>query len=59
MDIVVEFYKKLFGEEERMDIDLEENFWGEDEKVTQGENEMLDKEFTKKETKDAVFGSYA
>lgn len=49
----------LFGKEDRLNINLPETFWSDDEKVTEEENEWLDQEFTEEEIKSAVFQSYA
>jgi hypothetical protein len=59
LDIAVDFYKKLFGKEDKLDIDLGENFWDDGNKVSDAENAELDKDFFEEEIKDAVFGSYA
>jgi hypothetical protein len=42
-----------------MDIDLSDNFWNPTELVSESHNTNLCKEFSKKEIRDAVFGSYA
>jgi hypothetical protein len=52
-------YTKLFGFEPRSNISLSPDFWDEGDKVTQPENQILEKEFSEEEMKDAVFGSYA
>jgi hypothetical protein len=49
----------LFGSEARMDIDLSDNFWNPTELVSELHNSKLCKEFSEKEIRDAVFGSYA
>jgi hypothetical protein len=54
-----EFYKKLFGKEPKENIELDENFWDDDEKVTQEENLILEAELTEEEIKRAIDGSYA
>jgi hypothetical protein len=46
-----EFYKKLFGKEPKENIELDENFWDDDEKVTQEENLILEAELTEEEIK--------
>jgi hypothetical protein len=38
---------------------LDENFWEEDEKVTNEENQLLQAEFSKEEIKTAIDASYA
>jgi hypothetical protein len=59
INIDVDYYKALFGFEEKISIDLSEDFWLEGEKVTSEQNLFLETEFTESEVKDAVFGSYA
>ena len=54
----VDFYKNLFGEEESMGVHLGENFWEED-KISIGENELLEAPFSEEEIKAALFESYA
>jgi hypothetical protein len=56
---VVQFYKKIFGKEPRENMQLDDNFWVEDEKVTQEENVELEKEFSAEEVKNAIDESYA
>jgi hypothetical protein len=56
---VVEFYKKLFEEEPKENLGLDDDFWKEDEKVTKEENAMLEAEFIEEEIKRAINGSYA
>jgi hypothetical protein len=53
------FYKKLFGEEPKVNIRLGEAFWSEDEMVKIEENEALEADFSEEEIKKAVFDSYA
>jgi hypothetical protein len=55
----VEFYKTLFGIEDRVNIKMEENFWNADELVTPEENEMLEASFIKAEIKQAIDSAYA
>lgn len=45
LQIAVEFYKQLFGREEKLDINLDENFWEPENLVTEEENNLLDQEF--------------
>jgi hypothetical protein len=58
INIAVNYYKALFGFEEKISIDLAKDFWLEGEKVTSEQNLFLETEFTESEVKDAVFGSY-
>lgn len=55
----VDFYKNLFAQEQNLGVHLDSNFWGEEDKVTSTENELLEAPFTEEEIKEAVFGSYA
>ena len=59
LDVAVKFYKKLFGYQDKTDITLEDEFWGDDSKVTSAQNDILNTPFTEQEIKEAVFGSYA
>jgi hypothetical protein len=54
-----QFYKKLFGEEPKENLSLDDEFWEDGEKVTQEENLALEVEFTEEEIKRAIDGSYA
>jgi hypothetical protein len=55
----VRFYKKHFGKGPRSDLKLGDEFWGEEEKVSKEENEMLEAEFSEEEILLAIKGSYA
>jgi hypothetical protein len=57
--LAVDYYKSLFGFDEKLDISLADDFWNETEKITDAQNRMLDERFTEQEVKDAIFGSYA
>jgi hypothetical protein len=57
LNIVVDYYKFLFGSENRLDINLADDFWAPNEKVSNMHNSALDVEYTEKEIKEAVFGS--
>ena len=59
MKIDVRYYKNLFGFQEKININLKDDFWGDGEKVTDVHNNILDIPFSEKEVKEAVFGSYA
>jgi hypothetical protein len=56
---VVSFYKNMFGEEKKSGVKLEEDFWKEEKRVTDLENEMLEATVSEEEVKEAIFGSYA
>jgi hypothetical protein len=55
----VSFYKTLFGKEEESGVSLNEDFWEQNEKVSEEENNMLEAPFSEAEVKEVVFGSYA
>jgi hypothetical protein len=59
INIAVNYYKQLFGAEPMMDISLSNDFWNSSEVVSEAHNSELDREFSEKEVKAAVFGSYA
>lgn len=56
---VVEFYKSLFRAEPISGVSLEDNFWGEDDKINTQERESLEMPFSEEEIKKAIFESYA
>jgi hypothetical protein len=58
LKIAVDYYRKLFGEEEKMDVSLMDSFWEPEDMVTEEENIILDEPFTEEEIKEVVFGSY-
>jgi hypothetical protein len=51
--------KKLFGQEDKENIRLGEEFWTMDEKVSSEENEALEAKLFEEEIRRAVFESYA
>jgi hypothetical protein len=53
------FYKKLFEEEPKENVHLDEGFWKESEKVTPEENLILEGEITEEEIKRAIDSSYS
>jgi hypothetical protein len=53
-----EFYKRLFGEEHRENLSLDEVFWEEHEKISLEENKILEAELTEEEIKRAIDSSY-
>lgn len=59
LQLAVEFYKTLFGEEDRLDINLDSDFWAPEDIVTEKENDFLDQPFTEELIKEDVFSSYA
>ncbi|KAK1646516.1 hypothetical protein QYE76_064321 [Lolium multiflorum] len=59
LKIAVDYYKNLFCKETCLDIDLVDDFWDPEDLVSQKHNDMLNAEFSEKEVKDAIFGSYA
>jgi hypothetical protein len=54
----VQFYKTLFGKEQRENVRLDEGFWDEEERITLEENELLEAPFSEVIRK-AIDGSYA
>jgi hypothetical protein len=54
----VQYYKILFGKEPKENMKLDDSFWADEEKVTQEENEQLEKEIPEEEVKKAIDGSY-
>jgi hypothetical protein len=59
LEHAVEYYKIMFGKENRENVRMVDDFWDEEAKVTVVENEMLELEFTKEEIKKAIDDSYA
>jgi hypothetical protein len=59
LNIAVDFYKNLFGKENRLNKSLDNNFWKENERVTAAENDFLGAPFTDFEVKETIFVSYA
>jgi hypothetical protein len=57
--IAMDYYKNLFGFEDRPDIRLKPDFFSDDEKVKVDENEMLSRSFSEEEIREAVFSSCA
>jgi hypothetical protein len=47
--IAMDYYKNLFGFEDRPDIRLKPDFFSEEEKVKVDENEMLSRSFSEEE----------
>lgn len=59
MEVAVNFYEELFKREGRPNIHLADDFWNENEKVTEKENSALIAPFDEKEIKEVVFSCYA
>ena len=59
LKLVVEFYKKLFAHEEKLDIHLDSSFWEVEDLITEEENDILVAPFSEEEIREAIFGSYA
>lgn len=59
LDVTTSFYKKLFAYEPKPNIHLGGHFWSDGELVTEIENELLEKHFSKEKMKEAIMGSYA
>jgi hypothetical protein len=56
--IPMDYYKTLFGFEDRPNIRLKSNFFSEEEKVKVDENEMLSKSFSEEEIREAAPGPH-
>ena len=59
INIVVDYYKQLFGREETLDINLDDDFWDPSVKVSNEYNRKLEANITEEDVRAAVFGSYA
>ena len=59
LKLAVEFYNKLFGHEEKLDIHLYGSFWEVEDLITEEENDLLVAPFSEEEIREAIFGSYA
>ena len=59
LNIAVNFYKNLFGREDRPNISLDDNFWGEQDLLTIEESAAIEKPFSEEEIRTSIFGSYA
>lgn len=57
--VETDYYKNHFGFEPKPNIHLDDHFWSADEKVTEEENDLLEKPFSEGEIKNAIMGSYA
>jgi hypothetical protein len=55
----MDFYKTLFSQEPKEGISIGEYFWDVVDKISSGENEALEAEFSEEEIKKAVLDSYA
>jgi hypothetical protein len=53
------FSRKLFGEEQREGLSLDDNFWEADEKVMLEENQWLEVDFSEEEIRRAIDSSYS
>jgi hypothetical protein len=51
LEHAVEYYRKLFGKEPTSGVSMRQDFWEEDEMVTNSENEMLEAPFSESEVK--------
>ena len=59
LEVATNFYKNLFGYETKPNIHIDDQFWSEEELVTEAENVLLERPFSEKEIKKTVMGSYA
>jgi hypothetical protein len=53
------FYQTLFEKEPRRNFNLDPEFWEDDERVINEENELLEAQFSEEEIRKAIFDSYA
>jgi hypothetical protein len=51
----IEYYKTLFGPSEKPLFDLDPDYWSQEEKVTEEENEALTKPFSLEELRVSIF----
>ena len=59
LQIATDFYKNLFGHEDKPDIHLSESFWEVSDLLTAEENKTLSNPLSEEEIKLAIFYSYA
>jgi hypothetical protein len=58
LKVASDYYKDLFKYETRPDINIDEHFFSQEEKVSKEERETLDAPFSEEEVRKAVFESY-
>jgi hypothetical protein len=58
MDVATEYYKNLLKFESRPDINIDQEFFSREEKVSAEENDILEEVFSEQEIKKVVFESY-
>ena len=58
LDLAGDFYKNLFGFEKKLEVNHDDSFWNDNEKITRIENEMVEALFSESEIKEVVFDSY-
>ena len=59
LKVARDYYKNMFSGDSNRVFLLHRDFFSEEEKVTESENDTLQKPFTEEEVKEAVFSSYA
>ena len=59
LQLAADFYKNLFGFEEKLDVHLSDQFWDMEDRITHEKNTMLEVPLSEQEIKDDVFGSYS
>jgi hypothetical protein len=59
VDIAVDYYKKLFDKEVEPSVELSQDFWDTEDKVSEEENRLLTASFFEAEIKSALFSCYA
>jgi hypothetical protein len=57
--VATQYYKDMFKFEPRPNMNINENFFSKEEKITQEENRILEERFTEEEVKKVVFESYS
>lgn len=58
LEIATDFYKDLFKNEDRKGFRINDDFYPDEERVNDLENQSLQKPFSEEEIKEAIFGSY-
>lgn len=59
MNIAVDYYKNLFAKEVESGVELSQDFWDNEDKVSEDENKLLTAPFSEEEIKAALFSCYA
>jgi hypothetical protein len=59
LKVATDYYKELFKKEMKPDMNIDPEFFSEEDKVTEEKNVVLEAELTEEEVKKAVFESYS